>query len=339
MPWSDWQQLEGAGVPLRRRLPVRLILIIAVSMTPVIALAIAQAWMRYQVQVADARQILTQQARTVFETGADVFTSAEPVLAALASQEAVATGSPACSSALQNALIGLETYTNLTRIDAGGQILCAALPLPENRDITRFGWWEETRGSERLAVMPAVFGGMSKQTIMLAVLPLRSEQGVFEGAMVASISVGWLQELLRSARIDRNSVLAVFDRDGALVAASDFLKASQIFDDRSPQASGKSLLPIQDRAGNSWVYQTAPLLEQDVTVGYAVPESEVLGWTYVDIVLNLLLPLLAAFAAMGAIWWATNRQILRWLDYLRRIAGAYAGGKYSVRPQRAYKAP
>jgi two-component sensor histidine kinase len=39
--------------------------------------------------------------------------------------------------------------------------------------------------------------------------------------------------------------------------------------------------------------------------------------------------------ALVTAWLATDRLVLRWLDYLRRIAGLYASGKLSVQPLRA----
>src|SRR6185295_7845664 len=53
---------------------------------------------------------------------------------------------------------------------------------------------------------------------------------------------------------------------------------------------------------------------------------------------NFALPLLAWLLALVTAWLATDRLVLRWLDYLRRIAGLYASGKLSVQPIRAKRA-
>ena len=53
---------------------------------------------------------------------------------------------------------------------------------------------------------------------------------------------------------------------------------------------------------------------------------------------NFALPLLAWVLALVTAWLATDRLVLRWLDYLRRIAGLYASGKLSVQPIRAKQA-
>ncbi|MGY9105356.1 MAG: sensor histidine kinase, partial [Alphaproteobacteria bacterium] len=40
-----------------------------------------------------------------------------------------------------------------------------------------------------------------------------------------------------------------------------------------------------------------------------------------------------------AIWIATDRLVLRWIDYLRRMAVAYSRGHYAIRPNVLKAAP
>jgi len=313
--------------------------IIAVSLAPVIVLAIVQGVVRYRIAVEDAHEILNQQAHSAFEAGANIFKSAQPVLSALAAQEPVAGGGDACSIALRNALIGLRTYTNITLVDRDGTIVCAALPLPENRRIDDLPWWREAVTRDRFMISAAVFGSMSRQTIMLAVQPLHDKDGTFQGVIAASIGVESLDRLMRSVRPEGNSILALFDQSGNLVVSNDLIKASQIFAGSGRLQPSAGLVTVADNRGRSWVRQTATLIDGDVVIGYAVPEVDALGWTYFDIFLNVLLPILAVVAAVLAIWLAANRQILYWLSYLGRISRAYAGGRYTVRPNKAAEAP
>jgi two-component sensor histidine kinase len=47
---------------------------------------------------------------------------------------------------------------------------------------------------------------------------------------------------------------------------------------------------------------------------------------------NFLLPIVMIALAWAAIWFVTERQITRWIDYLRRVAIIYRGGHYGARP-------
>jgi two-component sensor histidine kinase len=68
-------------------------------------------------------------------------------------------------------------------------------------------------------------------------------------------------------------------------------------------------------------------------------EADLFAATYVHVALNLLLPVLMLGLASLAIWIATDRQVTRWILYLRRISLAYARGHYAVRPGQLERAP
>jgi two-component sensor histidine kinase len=54
---------------------------------------------------------------------------------------------------------------------------------------------------------------------------------------------------------------------------------------------------------------------------------------------NFLAPVVAWVVAFATVMWVTERIVVRWLDYLERIAALYARGRYSVRPVQATHAP
>jgi two-component sensor histidine kinase len=51
------------------------------------------------------------------------------------------------------------------------------------------------------------------------------------------------------------------------------------------------------------------------------------------------MPLLAWFLAFSAVMWVSERVVIRWLNYLERVASIYARGRFSVRPVQAMNAP
>jgi two-component sensor histidine kinase len=54
---------------------------------------------------------------------------------------------------------------------------------------------------------------------------------------------------------------------------------------------------------------------------------------------DFLAPIVAWIVAFATVMWVTERIVVRWLDYLERIAALYARGRYSVRPVQAAHAP
>jgi two-component sensor histidine kinase len=65
----------------------------------------------------------------------------------------------------------------------------------------------------------------------------------------------------------------------------------------------------------------------------------VLAWADLTPVGNFLAPIVAWIVAFATVMWVTERIVVRWLDYLERIAALYARGRYSVRPVQATHAP
>jgi two-component sensor histidine kinase len=150
----------------------------------------------------------------------------------------------------------------------------------------------------------------------------------------------WLNYMLREKRLPEGGIVALFDSSGALIAANDQETAQRIFARGvSPSGSDRSLIPAKGPDGAAWSYALAPLVGHDVFIAFAMRDLDLFSWTYVHVATDLLLPVLMLTLASMAIWLATDRQVTRWMGYLRRMAQAYARGHYSVRPSALENAP
>jgi two-component sensor histidine kinase len=63
------------------------------------------------------------------------------------------------------------------------------------------------------------------------------------------------------------------------------------------------------------------------------------SWAWINPISRLLLPLLAFALALGAVLYAAERAVIRWIIYLQRVAAIYAKGRFTVRPLQAERAP
>jgi two-component sensor histidine kinase len=100
-----------------------------------------------------------------------------------------------------------------------------------------------------------------------------------------------------------------------------------------------SLRAAKGVQGESWSYALAPLVGDDVFIAFAMRDLDLFSWTYIHVATDLLLPILMLSLASMAIWIATDRQVTRWMVYLRRMAMAYARGHYAIRPAALEDAP
>jgi signal transduction histidine kinase len=82
-----------------------------------------------------------------------------------------------------------------------------------------------------------------------------------------------------------------------------------------------------------------PLVGDDVFVVLSAPDQGLFSWARLNPISRLLPPLLAFFLALGAVIYAADRTVVRWIGYLQRIAAIYARGRFTVRPVQAERAP
>ncbi len=285
------------------------------------------------------RDRLIQTARAASADEQNVLASAEQVLRALANQPEVRDGSAPCNGALAEALRALKDFINIARVDAGGSVLCSALP-PMNKNVSQQAWWPEAQRSPGFFISQQVQARRAGHRALATVLPLHQTNGAFDGVLVMGIETEWLTTMLRTKRLPEGSVVALFDKTGTLIAANDQRTAAIVFKRGvKPDAINRSLLPAKGPGREAWSYALAPLVDDDVFIAFAMPDSDLFSWTYIRVATDLLLPILMLGLASMAIWIATDRQVTRWIGYLRRMAMAYARGHYNIRPAALDDAP
>jgi two-component sensor histidine kinase len=321
-----------------RSLRLRLLFWIIIWLMPAAVVSVVQGIDRIQRDVSDVSDRLVQTARSSAADAENVLASGEQVLRALANQAEVRAAAPDCGKLLANAIKGLNYFTNIVRIDAGGQVLCSAVPLlPQQANITDQPWWAAAVQHSGFFITPQIYSVVSHRNILGGVLPLRT--GVeFDGAMAFALDVAWLDVLLHSRSLPAGAVVAVFDPLGTIVASNNPESAEKIFAHAPQTAKGDERLST-DANGESWSYVLLPLRNNATKVGFAMRNRDLFASTYLHVTTDLLLPVLMLGLASAAIWIFTDRQITRWIVYLRRIATAYARGHYAIRPVALEEAP
>jgi two-component sensor histidine kinase len=123
-----------------------------------------------------------------------------------------------------------------------------------------------------------------------------------------------------------------------MVASNNPETAEEIFVNPPKTPAGDELFSATAN-GENWSYVLVPLLNNATRVGFAMRNRDLFASTYLHVTTDLLLPVLMLGLASAAIWIFADRQITRWIVYLRRIATAYARGHYAIRPVALEEAP
>lgn len=321
---------------LPRTLRFQLLRVIIAALLPLLALA---AW-QVHIALADSRNLIASKLRanawSVAERQRDPFIIAQHALSFAARNPAARAMGPGCSGVLVDALQGANGIMNFVRTDAQGRARCSALPFTPGQDLSRDAWWLERAGRRTLYLSSPQIGSVTQQPLHIMVLPLYSDSGEFQGTLSAGISIAALGEALRQQEASGAGAIFVTDRSGKPIVTGIRAK----FDPIRQIASAQTVpLIVKARDGAKWTYVAAPLYRDQLFVVYAEPVESVTQTALWRMWPSLLLPLLALALSAVAIWFASQRLILDWLEELRMLTARFARGNFHGQLERFGNAP
>src|ERR1700722_17869219 len=236
---------------------------------------------------------------------------------------------------MAGAMIGGSYFTNLSRIDANGTLVCSAVPLSKGINIGKLPIFAAVKAAHGMVVGTKSTSLASGRPVVGSELPLHNPDGSFGGSVAITLDAQWFSYLLRSHPVPDNAVVVIYDRNGAILASNDNAVAPAIAAaaKKAGLPSGVSLDARQ--GGQAWRFGTTALLGDTLFVAFGEREAQLFGQTYLHVGIDFLLPIVMILFAWVAISIATDRQVTQWIAYLRRIAIAYRSGHYTIRPDLA----
>ena len=323
------EALPHGWTTLRRRL----LLIVTIALLPIVLVSIFQGVERVQRDVDDVRAQLTQSAKSTAENYQSVFNAGEQIMRAVGSIADVRAMTGNCDSILADAMIGVSYFTNLSRVDTNGTLMCSALPLAKGINIKDRDTFQQAKKSNELIVTPLTVSRATGLKVIGSQLALHKPDGSFDGTLAITLDLHWFDYLLRQHPAPAGVTVAVFDSNGVILASNNEAVAPAF-----AQAALKAGAPdgasldARDGAGHAWHFGLASLVGKSIFVAYGERESVLFAQTYLHVGIDFLLPIFMILFAWTAIWVATDRQVTHWIGYLRRIASAYRSGHYAIRP-------
>jgi two-component sensor histidine kinase len=315
-------------------LRLRLLVTVTIALFPIAIASVVQGLDRARSDEAQVHETLVQTTRAASSAEENLLGSAEQILRALASLPDVRDGGTDCNRDLADALHGLSFFTNISRIDANGTVMCAALPSALGRHVNDEPLWQAVRNSNGFVVSGQIMSTLIHRNVIAGMVSLRDVHHRFYGALSIAIDVRWLDFMMHSSQLPRDSVVAIMDRGHHIIASDNITAARAIFANAAMQSrDDNSIYAGSDTHNQRWSYATAPLIGNSVFVGFAMREASLLASTYVHVGTDFILPFLMIALTWLAIWIVTEQQVTRWIDYLKRISAAYRTGHYSIRPQ------
>ena len=314
----------------------RLAVTLAFALLPVLVLSVSEAISSFQREDEHRRSDLTLAAE---RSAASVHARVESTVAVLQILSPEAIG-PACGPRLKEVTRRLDGYEGFVRVSAAGQVVCSsgAAPAPPPRPDS--GWFARLRTGAPVVLTRAP-GLHSGQPAVLAAVRVERPGGAFDGAFLAVMPLESLRPRVRDQALPAGSELAITDAAGVPLTSTDRTAFAATPPRWLAQArkSGSAVFYARDGAHRRRVYAGAPLTDDQVYVVLSAPSPGVFSWARLNPWATLGLPLVAWVLAVVAVMIVAERVVIRWLEYLERIASIYAKGRFSVRPVQARNAP
>lgn len=334
---------QGASVRPFQGIRFRIGLAMALALLPILLLGAVQTQSDFRDQ-ADARRSGLQLAAERSAAGAKSRLDSTAVLLQALRPESLQFF---CEPRLTALVDRLESLDGLARISATGQQVCASSGAPAASDAAALrasDWFSRLRSGESMVLARAPQSRDSEPALIVAIR-LERPMGTFDGAMIALIPLSSLQPDTSDRALPAGSEAALTDGDGRILTATD-ARAFALGGGQSLQGwvarardGGSAVFEADDREGRHRDYAGAALAGRDVYALLSAPAPGLLSWARLNPVGVLILPLAAWLTAFAAVMLVSERIIIRWLDYLERVAAIYARGRFSVRPLQAINAP
>lgn len=333
---------RGVGVRKVHGIRFRLGLAMALALLPILLLGMFQAQGEFRRQAEDRRADLQFAAERTAQSAKIRLDSVTTLLDAIAPDSI----GPDCGprlSALSQRLDGAET---LYRIGRGGQAVCdsRANPTTPTPPFTGRSWFERLRQGEEVTLARASADLAADPSLIVGVRWERP-RGTFAGAIAALLPLSELQPDIADPSLPEGAEAALTDADGQVLVSTD-ARAFTLIDGQSlngwvqrARAGQSGVFEADDVDGQHRDYAGAALAGRDVYVIISAPSPGLLSWARINPIGVFILPLAAWLTAFSAVMLVSERIVVRWLDYLERIAALYARGRYSVRPVQAAHAP
>jgi two-component sensor histidine kinase len=340
---------SSPGGRTRPSLRARLLAIVTLSLSPLLALSAVQALVDFEQAARQRRTILSALAADAAKDAEHAIQGARVLLEGLAAQDDVRAGGLPCIRALRNAILAVDEYSNLVSVDAAGDFICSSISPPGPINVASEAWFMELREGADFVVGGAIVSTLTGDLVLTAAVPAMLDagfgaevsSGAPRGALVASIKVAEIQRVASRSTLPPGTVVALVDSRGHVVENGDPLGLTEIDTGLLTTASteGAAVLVTQGDDGEKREIVVSPLVGDDVFVVLSAPAPGVLAWFWVDAIGRVLLPVLMWALAILAVWLAAEQLVLRWLAYLGRLARAYGQGRLDVAPNRTKLAP
>ena len=316
-------------------------MVVLAALLPITFTSVVQSISNWNSMQASAMATLGANAKAVAERERDAFLVANRLLLVGSANPDIKDITDRCDEVLRTGFRGHDPVVNFVRTDASGRARCSIKPFRSGLSFVGEPWWESTKNARVVTVSQPTFGTVSRIPVIISAIALTDENGDFDGTFSAGLDISKLARSISDSPEARTGVIAIVSGTGALVASDTdklpfVLPADLVASDTDtlpfavpPGLSAGRSGVIRTAKGDKWVYQTVALSGKELYVLYAEPRARIMATALSQFRASIIMPIVTILLTLCAIWFGTNRLVIRWLTKLRQLSEEFTRGNYS----------
>ncbi|HKT31463.1 MAG TPA: PAS domain S-box protein [Gammaproteobacteria bacterium] len=331
-------------LPLPQSLRVRLVLLVAVSTLPAIAVLIYTAFERYHTARSYAYSISQLAANHVVDRYRDLAARSQDVLTLMAQLPAVSAPPAACGHALAALRARMPLYANLAVVSLNGEFRCSAVPLAHAFNVSNRAWFQEVQRTRRFTSDEIPRGFITQHSLLVFSAPYFDASGKLIGSLNAAVSPEVLAPPDKEILLEHYGALAVLSQDGTLLmhypeertlTGSDQSHSPLFQALRAASGTVQRSLPGIDGRPRVFSLRRIPsgIPQHALLVASGIDVSVLRTTTFVPLAWDLAIVVAVALCIMLTTWWATSTLVTRRLRHLLQTLQSIGRGQWEARAQ------
>lgn len=318
----------------------QLMLIVVLALAPLAIASIVQGVLHVRARQTAIDDVLRQTAIYATHNEQNSFSDTARLLTGLAARAELTADPQQCAATLKIAVIGLPNIVNLTFVNAQGKPVCSSTGKFDVADYSKLSWWKRVRLRTAPGLPPSLKSAAANRDVLPYTLPLRDASGAFAGVLSAALDLRWVSQTEPYGRLPPRSLMLIVDPNGEVIASNRPVPAGL------NMAVSKVILDhhqhtfrAEDEGHSRWRWTAERIENSRRLIAFAMEEPMPFGVSRIYLLGNILLPILMVILASIAMWLGTERFVIRWTTYLKRVSMAYAQNHFALELNELEEAP
>lgn len=331
--------------PILSSLRVRLLFLVLVGLLPVLVMVTYFGKEQRDRTLSDQRARVLHLAKNTALRFDNLVGEGRGILTALAQIPQVRDLDPAVADSIMANLLEMnKEYTAIFGLDRHGNRAVEAPRSAKPDNYADRDWFRRVRETRSFTTTDFEVGRVSGKARLALCYPILNARGEFQGALVASISLDWLDRFFHRIDLPPGTHGFILDRAGAVLASygPQDIEAGHRRPDhplvRAALAQGETVAEVASFSGQPFLFAITPLGDTGAKVVVGFSMESILSPSRRDLHMQLILLGVLTALGLAAAWIAGDRLVRRPVDRLLEVTARVGAGDLEANYEGPYPA-